>query len=389
MNHARQKVQALPFHIYYRAVWVLALCGWADAVYLSISHYRVYVDMGYRSFCAITKSLNCDTVSQSPYSILMEMPVPIWGVIGYTFLLMLILLSGLRQARQQRMWSLITWIAFGFSVYSLVLAAISSFLIHSYCLMCIVSYAINFLVLFYSWLIHRRFADHGWFQSLILDVRYLVRIRRLSLSLLLPFTVVVFWVWAFFPAYWKLEPPSLQTDLPSGLTSEGDPWIGAVNPQLIITEFTDYRCFQCKKMHAYLRHILSRHPNKIRLIHKHFPMDHEFNPLVKTPMHIGSGRLALLSIYASTQGKFWEMNDYLFNMPRDEDAFNMVRIAKACGMDTKGLPQVLTAPGIIGKLMHDIRQGLKFGIDGTPGYVIGENVYTAQIPPEILMPYLE
>ena len=89
MNRAKA-IQPLPFPVYYATVIVLAIAGLIDSIYLAVSHYRVYTDIGYKSFCAISKAINCDTVSQSPYSIFLGMPVPIWGVIGYIFFLLLL-----------------------------------------------------------------------------------------------------------------------------------------------------------------------------------------------------------------------------------------------------------------------------------------------------------
>ncbi|MBU3949567.1 MAG: hypothetical protein KJ826_15285 [Proteobacteria bacterium] len=45
----------------------------------------MYTDIGYESFCAISKAINCDTVSQSPYSVFLGVPLAIWGVAGYCF----------------------------------------------------------------------------------------------------------------------------------------------------------------------------------------------------------------------------------------------------------------------------------------------------------------
>ena len=87
-----KKIIPLPFHYYFLPMMAIAVCGLLASIYLSISHYRVYMDIGYKSFCAISKSINCDTVSQSPYSIFINVPVPIWGVLGYlSFILMMLL----------------------------------------------------------------------------------------------------------------------------------------------------------------------------------------------------------------------------------------------------------------------------------------------------------
>jgi uncharacterized membrane protein len=78
-DNSSKPVIPLPFPVYFWTFVGLAIMGLADAIYLSISHYRVYTDIGYASFCAISKAINCDTVSQSPYSILWGAPVPVLG----------------------------------------------------------------------------------------------------------------------------------------------------------------------------------------------------------------------------------------------------------------------------------------------------------------------
>ena len=84
-SEKNKKIIPLPFPVYFWTVISLSLFGFADSIYLSISHYRVYTDIGYRSFCAITRAINCDTVSQSPHSILLGLPVPILGCYRVTW----------------------------------------------------------------------------------------------------------------------------------------------------------------------------------------------------------------------------------------------------------------------------------------------------------------
>jgi uncharacterized membrane protein len=81
----KNHIKPLAFGAYFWVVVALAAAGLVDSIYLSVSHYRNYVDVGYSSFCALSRAINCDTVSQSPYAIFWGMPVPVWGVIGYFF----------------------------------------------------------------------------------------------------------------------------------------------------------------------------------------------------------------------------------------------------------------------------------------------------------------
>jgi protein-disulfide isomerase len=187
-----------------------------------------------------------------------------------------------------------------------------------------------------------------------------------------------------FPNYWNLSPPPFSQSISTGVTDDGHPWIGAKAPILEITEFTDYQCFQCKKMHFFLRRLIDAHPDKIRLIHRHYPMDHKVNPIVKEPFHVGSAAMSLVSIYAQTHGKFWEMNDILFNTDLLQETINTRALMKQAGINIGDTAPNIYDPQIQIRLLNDIREGIKLGITGTPAYVIEGQVYLGQIPPELL-----
>jgi len=365
------------------------VAGVLDSIYLSISHYRVYTDIAYESFCAISRSINCDTVSQSPYSIFIGVPVPVWGIIGYTFFLLFVPFAWSKEAQKQKMWPIFLFISLAFSIYSVILAYISTFYIHSYCMMCIVSFGINFLLLYYTWLVRKRFGKSGIIKGLMLDVGFLWERKKKAGSVFLSFLCIVTFLLISFPSYWNLSPPVLSKSIPNGITEDGYPWIGAENPKLLIMEFTDYQCFQCKKMHFFLRKLVEKNPDKIRLIHRHFPMDHKYNPIVTEPFHVGSGAMALFAEYAQTQGKFWEMNDMLFGIAASTNVLNIKKLAEKTGLDYRTLSYSTRNSIIRYKIKHDIAIGMKLGINGTPGYVIDGKVYLGQIPPEILSSVLD
>lgn len=176
--HSKEKsVKPLPFPIYYWTVALLALAGLLNSIYLAISHYRVYTDIGYRSFCAISKAINCDTVSQSPYSIIFNVPVPVWGIIGYTFFLLLLVFAWGKPGHRMPLWSLLIFIACIFSCISIGLALILTTYINSYCIMCMLSYGINFALLFFTVLTSKRFNTSGFFAGLRQDIFSLIQKR--------------------------------------------------------------------------------------------------------------------------------------------------------------------------------------------------------------------
>ena len=384
IQEMNKKTTPLPFAIYFWTIFILAVAGLIDSIYLSISHYRVYTDIGYRSFCAISKAINCDTVSQSPYSIFIGLPVPVWGILGYTFLLLFLPLARSKDAARKRIWTVLLLVALVFSIYSLILAFISTFIIHSYCIMCIISYAISFLLLFFTWIIRRRFESEDIINGLKKDINFLANKKAMSLALLGSFIIGFICLIILFPPYWHIKAPKLSSQIPAGITANGHPWIGAEKPVLTITEFADYQCFQCKKMHFFLRRLIDEHPDKIRLVHRHFPMDHRFNPIVKEPFHIGSGKMALMAIYAASKGKFWSMNDVLYKRVNKAKTINIIKLAEEIGFDPEELGHSVNNQLFRKKLQHDIRSGLKLRISGTPAFIINQEVHQGQIPPEII-----
>lgn len=387
LKHKKQ-IKPLPFPFYFFTVATVCLAGLLSSVYLAISHYRVYTDIVYESFCAISRSLNCDTVSQSPYSILLGVPVPVWGIVGYSFFLFILFFSWFSKNERQRGWTLLFIFATLFSGYSVILALISTYKIHSYCIVCIFTYAVNLLLTYFTWMIRNRYQCETIFKAVQLDIRFLFKWPNKILPIMLVYVLGSVTMVLFFPAYWEMTPPVHSIHMETGQTPDGHPWIGSENPDLTIIEFSDYRCFQCKKMHYYLRRIINENPGKIRLVHRHFPMDHIINPIVKEPFHNGSAKLAMLSIFANQKNKFWEMNDALFDISRLDEKIKLRMLSEKTGLSFEELTLIFRNGDLWEHLRKDIEAGLKYGLTGTPGFVIDNNVYLGKIPAEILAEYL-
>ena len=382
-------VRSHPYRLYVLTLVGLGIAGILISAYLAFSHYRIHTDIGFQSFCALSKAINCDTVSQSTYSVLGSLPVAVWGIAGYVFFLILVIFSLAASGERRRVWSLCMATALVFSLASLVFAVVSTFFIGSYCILCIATYGINLLLVYFTWIIRRRFLAEPFAIAVVKDLRFLASNRKTVAPVLITFGIGLIIGVTLFPAYWNVQMPSASENVRTGITAEGHPWVGAEQPTLEIVEFTDYQCFQCKKMHHYLRELVERHPDKIRLIHRNYPMDHEFNPIVKDPFHVGSGQMALLAIHGAVNGKFLEMNDLLFAKGATGQKIQLKDIAEETGMDLQQLAAALHHEPYIQHLLLEIRQGMKLSIIGTPSYLINGSVYEGNIPAEILKPFLD
>jgi uncharacterized membrane protein/predicted DsbA family dithiol-disulfide isomerase len=367
------------------AVVVLSFFGLVNAIYMALSHYWVYTDISYQSFCALSQAINCDTVSQSPYSIFLGLPVPVWGVIGYSLFILLLSFTGFKFPKKKRVWSLLFVLSAAFSLYSISLGFVSTYFIHSYCIMCILSYGINFSLTYLIWVNMQRLGQTNLWRGLINDGCFFWEQKRKATPVFIVFIVGTVLLICFFPSYWEYPLPENRNTLIWGTNEEGHPWIGAENPELTIEEFTDYQCFQCKKMHFFLRRLVAQHPDKIRLVHRNYPLDHELNPIVvPQPYHVGSGKMALVANAAGLSGKFWEMNDLLFGLVGQTDTMKIKDLAEGVGMAHEDLAKNMNNPKAHRLLLMDIREGMRANIMGTPAYRINGEIHLGQIPPDIL-----
>jgi uncharacterized membrane protein/protein-disulfide isomerase len=375
----------LPYNYYVFPVFLLTFLGIADTSYLAVSHYKNYTDIAYASFCALSQTINCDTVAQSSWSIIFGIPVALWGLAGY--LLYFSLLIHVRKHTVERLplWTFLQLLGLLYSLLSIFLGYISAEKIHSYCLMCFLSYGISFLLFYFPLMIRNRFYK----KSFVAGIKEAIPVIKKSLFLKAALATLFAWtigLLVFLPHYWIHEYPADFSKVATGLTEDGHPWIGARHPQLTIEEFTDYQCFQCGKLHYFLRKLVDQYPETIKLIHRNYPLDHRYNPILSgKPFHVGSGEMALLAIYASSQGKFWEMNDELYKL---------VQTSRSKPLDLKALGEKLSLPEtelqsalhslvILNKLRVDIQSGIKSSITATPSYIINDQVFIGSIPASV------
>jgi uncharacterized membrane protein/predicted DsbA family dithiol-disulfide isomerase len=376
-----KKAPHLAYHIYYYSTFFFTLTGLVSCIYLTIVHFRNYTDPDFTSICALSKSINCDTVAQSSYSILLSLPVAVWGLL--LFLIFTQLAINTRHEKHMGLWWLFFALGFVCSAISLYYGYISARIIHSYCIFCLLCYLCFFGNTFLAFIIIRRFhISPGTFFTSV-GSYFRSRGNLLFFFLLLGGFALL---QCKLPQYWKFSPQSNHSPISSGRTETGAYWIGAAHPKLTIEEYADYMCFQCGKMHIFLRNLVYSHPDEIRLVHHNFPMDHLFNPLVKQPFHVGAGQMALLVLYAGSKSKFWEMNDELYRLVREDkpNSLDIRTLADHIGFDSNEILQAFSNPEYLRLLNDDIRQGLILRINSTPSYVINGKVYTGTIPLEIL-----
>lgn len=365
---------------------LLSLVGLAVSVELTRIHYLTHTDPSFHSVCAMSERVNCETVAQSPYSVFMDVPLSVWGMLGYTVFLALSLWGLARKKPHPgfpRGGLLLT--SGGFCVISVMLAIISFTKIDSICLFCFTTYGINALLLVLC-VISATGAPGGLSKALSMDLRAAVA-RPLWLALfLLGGLSIAAALNLFFPRYYHHVGWTDLPQLASGTTEQGHHWMGAKQPELTIEEFSDYECPHCRRAHKHARSLAADYPDKVRMVHRHYPLDNACNPAISSPFHQRACELAMATECAAEQGKFWEMNDAIFSVQDTirVDDINLGKLAVQLGLDASEFKKCLETGATKHKVSRDIADGTRKGIQGTPTFYIDDQPFVGIVPEVVL-----
>jgi uncharacterized membrane protein/2-hydroxychromene-2-carboxylate isomerase len=341
-------------------------------------HVRVHTDPNYHSYCAVNEYVDCEEVALSSHAVFAGLPVALWGLMGYLFMGGLSI-WGLRRGVNPGTWPF--GILFGLSAFSVAVSLfmfyISHFVIQSLCIVCTAAYGVNAILLGLAW-IDLKQRGSGPFAALGNELRSVRGKLRPVLMYVSSFAVAAAVLWVVIPPYWVTQASTGPGGLRVGQTPEGAHWIGARRPVLEIVEFSDYQCPYCQRGHAEVRSVVEMVPDKIRLVHRHFPLrSHRF-----------AFGYAVLAHCAGRQNRFWEANDYLFANGRRKEPVTVAELAAALQIDAGGLKTCLESEEARQAVLEDVQAGRDLRVRGTPTFIIGDKNYPGRIPPSVFEPLL-
>ncbi len=128
--------------------WLKLMAILAGLVGLAVSIYLTYTKLfNTEVFCPVNSGFNCDLVQNSVYSRVVGIPVQFLGLAGYLAILGVLLLEGRVGIFTERGPLLVFGMSlFGF-LFSAYLTSIEAFVLHAWCIYCVVS-ALAMTVLF-------------------------------------------------------------------------------------------------------------------------------------------------------------------------------------------------------------------------------------------------
>ena len=133
--------------------------------------------------------------------------------------------------------------------------------------------------------------------------------------------------------------------------------------KVLLLEFSDFQCPFCKRVQDTMMKLRSRYDNKVQFAYRHYPL----------PFHKQARGLAEAAECARDQGRFWETQALIYqNPPNGIELSQLVETVQEAGVQNLvEFEKCFTSGKYKARVLKDLRDGSRIGIQGTPTFVIG------------------
>ncbi|MFM5885764.1 MAG: DsbA family protein [Novosphingobium sp.] len=153
------------------------------------------------------------------------------------------------------------------------------------------------------------------------------------------------------------------------------PYPGAVlgNPQgkITLVEFSDFACGYCRASEPVLKELIAQNPD-LKIVIRHLPVIAPTSPAA-----------AAMGLAAAGQGKYVAFHDAMFAAGRTDPA-SIDAAAQIAGLDMARARTEAQAPQVRAELEANMAYSRQLGFDGTPGWVVGDQVLVGAVGKEAL-----
>jgi|SRR5450432_1173688 len=136
---------------------------------------------------------------------------------------------------------------------------------------------------------------------------------------------------------------------------------GDDNAECTLVEYGDYQCPHCGRAYPIVKRVQKHFGKRLRFVFRNFPLN-EIHPQAESAAETAE--------FASTQNKYWEMHDALFeNQSRFSPSF-FPELAQKLGLDPAALKDALAKEEFKAHVRSDFMSGARSGVNGTPTFFI-------------------
>ncbi len=381
---------------------IFSILGAVISAHLLYSHYMPpSSDSLLFRMCSASGVFDCEAVNTSKYSILFGLPVALWGLMYYIFMISCILFreseseAGLKNALDAVMLSasLIS------AAMVIPLFIISTFLIHALCLFCIITWIINIIIFIMMIFMVRGRDGAPFLSSMKINFESAFSLlpgiyRNLKIILFALYMIILSAFFFTLDRYMLLYRAVTEAErivqkenefierfyeTPVSPVETGHTPVFAGNPEAKITvvDYMNFNCPACRKAHAGLKPVVEKYGDRVKLYLKNYPLDGQCNPHVERKMGGLSCTASLVAVGLYGDPGY---HKYVASIMRHTDRLNpraMLNAVGAAGIDVRRADIYIKSADIRRKLTEEINQASTLGINATPTFIVNGRVLPA------------
>jgi len=142
--------------------------------------------------------------------------------------------------------------------------------------------------------------------------------------------------------------------------------LGKRDASIVVVEYSDFQCPYCTRGYTTVQELKKRYGDKLLFQFKHLPLE-EIHPLA-TP---AAKRFEAIAMQSAE--KAYKFHDLIFEsqtrLNKDGEKF-LDEMAKKAGADVAAMKKEMNSDKIAARLASDKAEATKYGIQGTPGFVV-------------------
>lgn len=375
-----------------RSAWftAFALVGLGASTASTWVHYRILNDPTYASFCDVNTTWSCTEAYTSRFGAVAGVPIALFGVIFFAFVLALIALAAKSPSTHGNLPGYIFALSTAGLAAVLYLGYASYFILHVICMLCVGTY-VAVIGLFVTSGASTTYPMTNLPTRASNDFRLLMRTPG-ALAAAVVFIAVSAAAIVLFPEQ-RVTAAAGETaasgaaqqqpaSIPAASASQvqqleqylaAQPRVPVIVPDdgaaVVIVKFNDYQCPACGQTHRDYKPVVAKWnaqaPGKVKFITKDYPLETQCNQFVSQDLHPGACEAAVAVRLARERGRGEAMEEWLFaNQPAMTP--DTVRNAAAAVGAVKDFEARF--PGTLELVKTDIAQGAQLKISGTPTF---------------------
>jgi protein-disulfide isomerase len=162
--------------------------------------------------------------------------------------------------------------------------------------------------------------------------------------------------------------------------SERDHSQGPETATVTLVQYGDYECPYTRQSTWVVQDIQKQLGDKLRFVFRNFPL---------TEIHPHALHAALAAEAAASQGKFWQMHDYIFHHQHTLEDTDLASFAETLGLDLQQYARDMAHQSFLPHIEEDVESGESSGVQGTPTFFINRVMHRGSWEHDALLAALQ